>query len=523
MSSIYDQFLKEKEKTTPTSTGGVYDRYLQETGKGIDYATSKPIISTVPPKPISLWEKLKQLPSAIVGTIGDYAVTSAGTMQSLGEATTHPITTIKKIPSVFSKPFMAGSEKAGTALAGFINDKGVANKVADTANFITGFFESAFSPITGLFNIAKNTPGAKQVADVINIPFSAAGIVGSWSTGKAIDWIPTSILPQKSKDIIKQPIQEVGALATQVILGGKIMKKIGDLAKKREVITPEKATAIIEQVKMENPTLIRDIKPIEQPELPKITKVEPKIIQVGEKSKVAEPVAKEPGITSKIINGTDNNNVPVKFMDIKAKSIEASFDERLAFAEKSGLNSSEKDKPAFLKLTGKVSGVAKSVEAKAIEAKLTKGFEDKAEFPSSSFKVEAKKVADLINSDIEKARAIVRGEQPTDIKAGALIAGMEEYAKLNPAEAAVIMEELANSPLASTISTGASETSFARMREADTATARLQEVKKAKEAKVRDFKKKKSKAVKDIKAETEKYNLTKEELSFSRFLDGIVC
>lgn len=171
----------------------------------------------------------------------------------------------------------------------------------------------------------------------------------------------------------------------------------------------------------------------------------------------------------------------------------------------------------------KPSGVAKSIEAKAIEEKLTKGYKDLTEFESRNFKEEAEKVADLINSGIDNARAVVRGEKPTDIRAGAVIAGMEEYAKAHPLEAAEIIQELANSPLNATISVGASETSFARMREKDAASIRLAEVKRARESKIKDFPKKKTAQTKKLKAETEKLNLAKEETSFNNFLDKIVC
>ena len=172
---------------------------------------------------------------------------------------------------------------------------------------------------------------------------------------------------------------------------------------------------------------------------------------------------------------------------------------------------------------GKTSGVAKSIEAKAIENNLTKGVKDLAEYDSRSFKEEAKKVADLINTDIEKARSIVRGEEATDIRAGALIAGIEEYAKAHPREAADIIQELANSPLTATISAGASETSFARMREKESAAYQLGEVKKHYESKVKDVDTKKTKLKKDLKKETEKFNLSKAEKSFNNFLDKIVC
>jgi len=171
----------------------------------------------------------------------------------------------------------------------------------------------------------------------------------------------------------------------------------------------------------------------------------------------------------------------------------------------------------------KTSGVARSIEAKAIEDKLIEGAENLKGYDSRNFKEEAKKTADLFNTDIEKARAIIRGEEPTDIRAGALIAGAEQYAKLHPNEAGDIIQELANSPLTSTISEGASEMTFARMREKESAAYQLSEVKKSYEKKVINLPKKKTTFKKELKEETEKFNLSKEELSFNKFLDKIIC
>jgi len=176
----------------------------------------------------------------------------------------------------------------------------------------------------------------------------------------------------------------------------------------------------------------------------------------------------------------------------------------------------------------KTSGVAKSVETKAIEANLTKGFPDKAGFESSTFKEQVQKIADLMNSGIDNARAVVRGDvpMPEGLKAAPLMAEMERYAKENPKDAGAIMHELANSHLATTISTGASETSFARMREQDSATAKLAEIRKAKVEKAGGEKavaQKKTAVVKQLTDAMTKVNLPKEEVNWDKFLNDIQC
>lgn len=177
------------------------------------------------------------------------------------------------------------------------------------------------------------------------------------------------------------------------------------------------------------------------------------------------------------------------------------------------------------KTTGSTpSKIAKSIEAKAIEQKLTQGFEGVAGYDKITIKDQAQKATDLINSDIEKARAIIRGEQPLPdgLKGTALITVAEEYIK-NTGDAQMAFE-LANSPLVSETSAAAQELRLAAERTPDSATAKLQEIKKAREAKAEAQKSKEvRKVVKTAKVETEKLNLTKEEVSWDKFLAEITC
>jgi hypothetical protein len=173
----------------------------------------------------------------------------------------------------------------------------------------------------------------------------------------------------------------------------------------------------------------------------------------------------------------------------------------------------------------KVSGVAKSIEAKAIEQGLTeKGFDNLADFQGTTFKEQATKVADLLNSDLEKAKSIARGETdiPSDIRSGALLSGLEDIAKQT--KDIQLMHDLANSPLATKISQSASEVSLTRMREKDSATLKLQEIKKAREVRAEKRSSKEiTKLAKTAKAETEKINLPKEDLEWDKFLSEIQC
>jgi hypothetical protein len=171
----------------------------------------------------------------------------------------------------------------------------------------------------------------------------------------------------------------------------------------------------------------------------------------------------------------------------------------------------------------KTSGVAKSIEAKAIEAKLTKGFKDLAQYDSSNIKEQASLSADLINSGIDNARAVLRGDKPLPegLRGSSFVLSMEEYLKKNPN--AEMYAELANSPLVSGISQAGSELGLIQNRIQDTATQKLMDIRKAREAKIEDLPKKRSAANKSLKEELKKSNLTKEELSFDKFLESITC
>lgn len=177
------------------------------------------------------------------------------------------------------------------------------------------------------------------------------------------------------------------------------------------------------------------------------------------------------------------------------------------------------------KVTGdSVSKIASSIEAKAVEQKLTQGFEGVAGYDKITIKDQSERATDLITSNLDQARAIIRGEQalPDGLNGVALITAMEEHIKLNPN--AEMAYELANSNLVSETSVAGQTLRLAAERTPDSATAKLQEIKKAREAKAeKQISKEVQKTAKSIKTETQKVHLTKEELSWDKFLAEIQC
>lgn len=171
-----------------------------------------------------------------------------------------------------------------------------------------------------------------------------------------------------------------------------------------------------------------------------------------------------------------------------------------------------------------ISKIGKSIEAKAVEDGLTEGFGNTAGYDKITIADQSARTADLINTDLDKARAVIRGEEPlpSGMKGTALITAMEDYIKKNPN--ADLAYELANSPLVTGTSEAAQEMRLAAERTPDSAAAKLAEIKAA-QAKIVTPKIAAARraAIKEALPEAGKVLLPKEELSWDRFLEAIAC
>lgn len=159
---------------------------------------------------------------------------------------------------------------------------------------------------------------------------------------------------------------------------------------------------------------------------------------------------------------------------------------------KEAVSNSTKDTPTGIEPSTKtpsptteslgVSKIGKSIETKAVEAKLTQGFENTAGYDKITIKDQAEKATNLINTSLDDARAIIRGDKPLPdgLRGTALITAMEEHIKANPN--GELAYELANSPIVSATSAAAQEMRLAAERVPDSITARFQEIKAAREA-----------------------------------------
>lgn len=181
----------------------------------------------------------------------------------------------------------------------------------------------------------------------------------------------------------------------------------------------------------------------------------------------------------------------------------------------------EPSKAPSLAINGSTaSKIGKSIETKAVETGLAK-MEGVAGYDKITIKDQAQRATDLVTNNLDQARTVIRGDQPLPegLRGTALITAMEEHIKQNPS--GELANELANSHLVSGTSAAAQEMRLMAERTPDSATAKLQEIKKAKLEGVDQ--KAISSQKKSLAAETSKVNLPKEELSWDNFLEKIQC
>lgn len=172
------------------------------------------------------------------------------------------------------------------------------------------------------------------------------------------------------------------------------------------------------------------------------------------------------------------------------------------------------------------SKVAQSIETKAVEQGLTNGFSEVAGYDPITIKDQAEKAAHLMNTDIQKATQMVKGEIPMEsgLRGEMLIKAMEDYAQ-SKNDVRLLMD-ISNSPLVSETSAHAQAMRLLAERNPDSAVAKMREIKQEREkALERKTGKKVSQAQKEtteeIKQAVKKSAPTKED--WNSFVDSIIC
>lgn len=162
---------------------------------------------------------------------------------------------------------------------------------------------------------------------------------------------------------------------------------------------------------------------------------------------------------------------PIKTPQVETKGIETPS---VQPAQRIG----RKQSPGERQATSKV---GQSIARKTVEQKLEDSYGQTASYEKINIKDQAERVTKLINSDLEAARRVMRGEEPLPegMRAGALIKGLEDFA-LQTGDADLAFD-LANSPLVAETSLYAQEMRLMAERTPDSATTRIRELKKIRE------------------------------------------
>jgi len=191
----------------------------------------------------------------------------------LVETIKHPIKTISSAFSAGLQTIPDTLQHAGTDIGEVFKTEGDnwAKNTADVMNALGASASVLFLPMTAIFASAEKLPVLKQGADVVNSVFTAAGKLAAFPAGKFVDVLP---IDQEDKDVLKPAFEEIGTLAGQIILGGKVMGKLSKGFKKlgKEEIVKLKTEAITESKTAEQ-TVLKNKPELKEQEIIK-TKIE---------------------------------------------------------------------------------------------------------------------------------------------------------------------------------------------------------------------------------------------------------
>ena len=186
----------------------------------------------------------------------------------------------------------------------------------------------------------------------------------------------------------------------------------------------------------------------------------------------------------------------------------------------------KKELPTPVELTPetKPSKIGLSIEQNAIKEKLTKSFSETAQYDPTTVAEQAGILADLINSNPEAAKSMVRGEMPIPSRANEayFLKAMEDFAiKTDDAQ---LMYDLANSPLTSETSQAAQTLRFAAERSPNSVMTKFQEVREVRTERAgKEATQKQRAETKDLAKKIDEPLLPKESTTWDNFLESIVC
>jgi hypothetical protein len=435
----------------------------------------------------------------------------------------------------------------------------VAERISDWAGAVQSDVGLVFSPVIAAFAAAEKIPGLQHSATALNVALNVIGKPFGWASDKIVDTIPTQLISQQDKDsFIKPSMNGLATTAGQILLGGKILEGIGAGKK----IDAKTVKTFVEEVKKVEPKAqaildkkVAETTKLSAPKEPALLSAPKEKYVVGEGFTMTEKPNKLKVETTKITNAynkavqdftvkpTPKNleivqkakvakenlivktEKPVTPTPTETKPIRLTWDEanKQVKVAQPVLPTEPPKIPTPTEL--KPSGIAKSIEAKAVEKGLTdKGYDELAGYDASTKKIQGELGAKY---SVEQHIKFATGKEarPAELKPATSLSIAEDFAM--ETKNGELARELANSPAATEISNAASATSLSKMRTPDSATAKIKEVIKARENVAvkkmlgKSTEKMKSKLKTKLKEKIEKNKVNK--YSWDSFVESIKC
>lgn len=460
---------------------------------------------------------IKTIATDVIGAAKS-AFTTAPKQDLFSNPSNAPTDTVRNLVTSLSD---AGKQMISGASTLFDNHQTALSRGVGAAEAGLGVINAAFAPVNAVIDYAQHVPGLGTLATGLNALFGAIGAGGADTAEGAVQALPIS---QPAKDQILPVARQAAALAAQIIVGkvgGDAFTKLADhtstildhvttelkVARTAIEAGPEQlpkgftpiSASVPESVpitRLEKTITPTNETPAEQPvpfqnrytapgDLP--------VIPAGPKPKEALPTI-QAGAPPKVPTGYSyeptKDSVPSPLQPSRptqepapphtaappapapARATQPAPVKPVATAEL----------PSPLKTEPGVSKIGKSIEVKAVEANLTRGFDGTAGYDPITIKDQAERATKLVNESTTQARAIIRGEAPLPegLKGTALITAMEQHLVEHPN--ADLAYDLANSPHVSGTSAAAQEMRLMAERVPDSITAKYKEIKAAREA-----------------------------------------
>lgn len=227
--------------------------------------------------------------------------------------------------------------------------------------------------------------------------------------------------------------------------------------------------------------------------------------QIRALSESKTPILNDLGIQDSHVQVSLNNNVPVKIPD-----------ERILEAAKKPYWKEIKD----ILIESKPSKLSLGVEQKAMEARLTKGFEGLTKYETANMKEQINKANEIINKDPLEAKQIAMGQKnpPGDVRSESVFVAVENKA-LQEGDVETLRDLATKSTVSKEASIMGQRIRILRERNPESPVLAIEEVAQARAKNIPDAEKMRNVLEKEINKELE--NTFKQEEKFNEFVKSL--